>query len=244
MNMHRSTGFIWAFPIRLTVAALVAFSVLSARSVSAEERDRERSPGYVDGSVFLEFAGEDDELIEVSLNGPLLKVLGKAFTQQDPDLAKLVGQLDSISAVVIESDGKMDMRRASELIKKLTRRLEDRGWERLARIREKDSRIIVMALHDGEVIQGLTVLVVEGDGELVFANIAGRIDLAQIGKLGAGFGFPGLDAIPADAIRRSKGTSVERRTVRRRHRVADDDADSDDDDDDDDDDDSEDWWKS
>ena len=239
MNMHRPMGFISAFPTRLTLAVLVVFFSSSARSVLAEERDR--PPGYVDGSIFLEFAGEDDELIEISLEGPLLKVLGKAFTQQDPDLARLVGQLDSINAVVIESGGDKDMSRAFDLIKKLTRGLEERGWERLARIREKDSRIIDMALHDGAVIQGLTVLVVEGDGELVFANIAGRIDLAQIGKLGANFGFPGLDAIPADAIRRSKGTSAERRSARRRQRASDDD---DDDDDEDDDEDNKEWWKS
>jgi hypothetical protein len=45
-------------------------------------------------------------------------------------------------------------------------------------------------------IQGLVVLIMDhGDGTMVFANIAGRVDLASLAEVGEAFGVPGLEEI-------------------------------------------------
>lgn len=220
------------FVFRLPVVAPVALPLIVAQSVFAGERKEGKPRGYVDGSVFLEYADEDDSLVEVSIDGPLLKIMARAFDGREEGVANLFGDLESVTAIVIEKEGDKELDGAFELAGKLTRRLEKQGWERLARVREKDTRISVMVLNDGELILGLTVLVIEpSGGELVFANIAGRIDPASLGKLSSGMHIPGLDRIPAEAIRRSKGTSQERRSKKS----------SDDDDDENDDDEK--WWK-
>ena len=63
----------------------------------------------------------------------------------------------------------------------------------------------MLALSDGEAIQGLVVMVVdrseEGGAELVFANIAGAIDLAAIQQIGEGFNVPGLDGLDLEGAR-------------------------------------------
>ena len=52
----------------------------------------------------------------------------------------------------------------------------------------------MLVLSDGEVIQGLTVMVIDmEEGELVFANIAGTLDLAAIQEIGDGLGIPGIE---------------------------------------------------
>ena len=46
-----------------------------------------------------------------------------------------------------------------------------------------------------EELEGLTVIVSEGNDELVFANIAGRIDLELVGRIAKHLGVPGLDEL-------------------------------------------------
>jgi len=75
-------------------------------------------------------------------------------------------------------------------------KLIDREWEVLTRIRNGESNVTVLVLNDEESIQGLVVLVADAGGhEVVFANIAGTIDLAAIAKLGESLEIPGLDQV-------------------------------------------------
>ena len=79
------------------------------------------------------------------------------------------------------------------------RSLLKRGWVRLAKIKEKDGQVSVLVLNDEDNILGLTVLVVDtGEGELVFANIAGELDLSKIQRIGEEMDLPGLKDIEID----------------------------------------------
>jgi len=71
-------------------------------------------------------------------------------------------------------------------------------------VREKEARINVYIRNDDEVIDGLVVLVVDPEeSRVVFANIAGRIDLADLGKLSDTLDVPGLDAL-GEAVEKGK----------------------------------------
>jgi hypothetical protein len=49
----------------------------------------------------------------------------------------------------------------------------------------------------GDRVDGLVVLIFDrNDKKLVFANLAGEIDITRLGEIGERFNVPGLDAVP------------------------------------------------
>lgn len=173
--------------IPFTVIALVL-----ALPAGAADDERARLPGFVDGSVFLEQAGDDDGTIEVSLHGPLLR----ALLSTHPELKRMVGGLESIHAVVLELADGDRARKARASMRRTEAGLLDRGWELLAKIRDGGADVTLLVLNDEETIQGLVVMVAdEGERQVVFANVAGVIDLAAIASLGETLEIPGLDQV-------------------------------------------------
>jgi hypothetical protein len=175
-------------------SALLVVIVLAAAAIPVWGADssHEKHPGFVDGSAFLALAGEDTTTVEVNLHGALLK----AILGFDPELKELVAGLESIHAVILsyEKDGRAA--KALDLMRQTESKLIDREWEVLTRIRNGESNVTVLVLNDEESIQGLVVLVADAGGhEVVFANIAGTIDLAAIAKLGESLEIPGLDQV-------------------------------------------------
>jgi hypothetical protein len=83
------------------------------------------------------------------------------------------------------------------MINKMTADLVDRGWEKIARVRENDDNISVLFLMDDDAIAGITVMVADGgeNAEVIFVNVAGRIDLELLGEMGMKVGLPGLEAL-------------------------------------------------
>jgi hypothetical protein len=149
-------------------------------------------PGFVDGSAFLELAGEESGTVEVRLQGALLRAL-LAF---DPELKELTAGLESIHAVVLETGGRGRAVEARDLMRRTEKRLLERGWERLARVKDQEASVSVLVLAREDKVDGLVVMVTEADGEeIVFANIAGTVDLAAIARLGESLDIPGLDKV-------------------------------------------------
>jgi hypothetical protein len=90
-----------------------------------------------------------------------------------------------------------------EQVLKTERRLTSKGWERIARIQDEGAQIKILVLlnEDEETISGLIVMVLDADDDepvLVFANVAGVIDLAALEELGEAFDVPGLEDIELD----------------------------------------------
>ena len=62
----------------------------------------------------------------------------------------------------------------------------------MIRSREEDEETFIYIRElDGE-IAGMAILVIEEEGEVVVINIVGRMDLAQLEKLGEAFDLPQL----------------------------------------------------
>jgi len=174
-----------------TARAIGAMLLVGALAMlPAAAGDRSRPAGYVDGSMLIDLAGEDALTVEISLHGALLK----AITRADEDLDDLAGGLESINAVILDLENVPSRAKIREVVEDIQRDLRRRGWERLARVKEANSVVNVLVLNDAETIQGLVVLVVdEEDQQVIFANVAGVIDLAAIEKLGDELDIPGLD---------------------------------------------------
>jgi hypothetical protein len=168
----------------LAVAAALGLTVAAAA-------DLDRIPGFVDARALVDLFGDDAVTVEVSLRGALLR----ALSGLDPELAATTRGLESIQAVILTLDSPR-AERAKSFVRETEQRLTRAGWERLARVQDTDAEVKVLVLADEEAIQGLVVLVVDLDeGNLVFANVAGTIDLAAIARIGADLELPGLDRI-------------------------------------------------
>ena len=183
-----------ALAVSLLVPALLAAGASPARAA-----DPPTLPGYVDGKGFASLATEQSELVQISIGGQLLKAIAGSFAQEDPGLAKLLGQIESVQAVVVGFGGDGERAaRAEKLVGEMRERLGRDGWETLAQIQDKGSRVTVQ-VRSGEIgVNGLVVLVLDrNQGKVVFANLAGLIDLAKIAAVGKGLKVPGLDQVPA-----------------------------------------------
>lgn len=210
-NPLRSKRFVSPF----VLAVLVALA--GATSAVAADRARDRHPGVVDGSEFAALAHNDDKLIEVNIHGPLLRMVAQAVGHESEELADLLGQIVSISAVVLELGD--DSAGVRALADDMAETLEGKGWELLARIRESDTNVTVMVLHDSnnEELNGLVVFVSDDGDKFVFVNIAGRIDLGLVGKLGMQLGVPGLEELTGGAFHSSKKAKGKKHS-KKRHR--------------------------
>jgi hypothetical protein len=152
----------------------------------------QRGPGYVSSQSFIDIAGDDGVNVQVSIPPSLIKMV----VGGDPELKRLLGGLESVEAVILDLDRRGVADRARTALKETESRLLKRGWERLVLVREDETDLRVLILNDETAVQGLVVMIVDSDeGQMVFANIAGAIDLSALEEIGDTFGVPHLGDI-------------------------------------------------
>ncbi len=180
-------------PVLLALAVGVAALGPAAR---AAERDAAGVRGFVDGSAFGGLGGEDAEVVEIHLGPTLLGAIAHG-AREDPEAAELLGGLRSVSAYIVGlAHDPERTAKAAKLLGDMEEQLVRGGWERLARVREKGDRVNVFVLGSGGTVDGLVVLAFDRDGaQVVFANLAGRLDLAKLGRIQDALDVPGLDAV-------------------------------------------------
>ena len=151
----------------------------------------ERKDGLVDGTRFLELVGDDALRLEVNLGRALIVALSRI----DPELQKMASGLDSMRALILDLSKVGVIDKARGAVRTVEHELRRDGWERIALVREEEAEIQVLVLNDSERIRGLVVMIVdasEAEPTLVFANVAGDLDLATIQQIGQQLDVPGL----------------------------------------------------
>jgi hypothetical protein len=217
MLKHRSLGLL----ATLTVALVLALPIAPAHAVGG-------GPGAIDTTSLRELAGDDGVKVEVNLSGALLKMLSGAMGGEEAEAAKMLSGLESVNVLVLNVDeGKAD--RAAATITKMGDSLAKKGWSAIARIQEEGETVQVLLHMDGdEAIDGLVVMVSErGEGELVFVNIVGRIDLEGLRHLAGEFDINGLEEA-LSAHTKGKGGDSKEKSKAKSKKNADDDDDDDD----------------
>ncbi len=182
---------------RVAVALALLSVVLAARQPArAADREESRLRGFVDGSAFLSLEGEDSQMVEIHLGPTLLGAITRG-AKDDKDAASLLGGLRSVSAYIVGLDKDPDrIAKATKLFREIEERLVRDGWERLARIRDKGDRVNVFVLGGDRTVDGLVVLVFDREEkQVVFANLAGSLDLAKLDRLHESLDIPGLDEL-------------------------------------------------
>lgn len=167
----------------------------SSASSSSSASSVASSPGYVDGAVFRALIDEDQEVVEVNLDGAILQALANSKSDEDHGNSKdLFGKLTSIHAVIGTVKGPASA--ALALVQKTEQKLASSGWQRITRIKDESSTISVLTHTAGDRVDGLVALIFDSDDkELVFANLAGDIDISRLGEIGEHFNVP-LQGIP------------------------------------------------
>lgn len=143
----------------------------------------------------LELFPRDKLSVEVNLEGGMLHLIAAA-AKDDRDFSTLVGGLQAIHVQVFPLKG-VKAESIKPKIDHAVRWLEDRGWKANVRVRQEGSEtFIYMKEQDGKIV-GLTVLTFQPGDEAAVINIAGRIDPAQLGRLGQKLNLPQLEKVPS-----------------------------------------------
>ena len=139
----------------------------------------------------LDLFPEEAINLEINLTGTMLEFIALATGEEEPELARLVENLESIRVRGAEIDS-LDRERLRSGIAATVDRLADSGWTSMVRIREEGEEIHVFFKEKNGEMQGLTVLSLEED-EAMLINLVGGIDPTQLGRLASGLDLPQLE---------------------------------------------------
>lgn len=158
-------------------AAIASAVVLSAAAFAAP------APGYVDFGAFTPAAGQ--QFVEVEVDGALLKLASMFADKKDPEIGKIVSNLERVRVNVI---GLSEETRQSttDRVRSIRESLRSQGWKRVVTVQEQNGEDVGVYLkQDAEdAIQGIVVTVISGGKEAVLVNIVGHVQLEQIAAVG------------------------------------------------------------
>ena len=178
---------------KLIVPSLTLVLLLAGTAVRAESPPAAQ-PGFVPLDE-LNLFPNDQLSTEINLNGAALRLIAAA-TKDDPEFSQVMAGLRSINVQVFPLKG-VDADAVRTKIDRAARWLEDRGWKANVRVREKSAETyIYLKEQDGQIV-GLTVLSFQPGEEAAVINISGRIDPAQLGRVGHNLHVPQLEKVPA-----------------------------------------------
>lgn len=159
-------------------------------------------PGYLDPSR-LSFIDGRQPSVEVTLNGPVLKMLLQLPIQygDDGEVKELLKVIEQV-LVRVYTLNEQQTADTLEYIDETSNWLESDNWQRIVRVREDSDEnvdIHVKVSDDGENLNGLVVMALEkhndDSAEVVFVNIAGNFNPAYLANLGGQFDIDYLDGV-------------------------------------------------
>ncbi|MDZ7294663.1 MAG: DUF4252 domain-containing protein, partial [candidate division KSB1 bacterium] len=167
-------------------AVLALMASAGAPLVAQEDEELKKHPGYVDFSQ-LPIPTEGEELVEVYIRGPLLRLVAKAAGDEEEGLARMLSKLLLVRVNTFGTDSATALALRPQ-IAKIEQELARKQWEKVVRAKDRrgETAHVYMKMQ-GEKILGLLVMAVEPGGEAAFVNIVGEIDMEAIGKLGKKF---------------------------------------------------------
>ena len=140
----------------------------------------------------LDLFPRDKLSVEINLEGPILRMVSELTKSEDPDFAKVMADLKAIRVQVFPLKDKAGAEPLRPKIDRTVRWLEDRGWHSVVRAREKgEETYIYLKEADGQIV-GLTILSVEPGAEAALINIVGKLDPAELGRIGRNLNIPQL----------------------------------------------------
>ena len=166
--------------IRKILTACV--TALMALPVMAQEDALKDYPGYVDFGELSTVFGEPS--VQISVGESLLGLVSSLSASEDPEAAELFKRLNGVRVSVFETDSMADG--AVDLVKDVSSRLVDRGWEAVVTVNSVDEQVRVFMMINDSQVEGITVMAIE-ETEAVFVNVIGSINPEELGKVMGNF---------------------------------------------------------
>lgn len=130
---------------------------------------------------------------KVNLNfGPaMMKGFAASFRGSNAELAGIIDSISGLRLMVFED---VDTSGALGQVDAITGDLSTAGWTPAMEVRDGDSHVDLFLNESENFVEGLVLMVLDGDDTAVFANIYGDIDPVVIGKLiGSGDALDGVN---------------------------------------------------
>jgi Domain of unknown function (DUF4252) len=160
----------------------IAVSVVLLAGTSVRTQAQEAPPGQVDFGVFTP-PGAGQIFVEVNVPESLISIAASVVEKQEPDAAKLLRAVKGIHMDVIGLNDE-NRNQIEQRARRLREEVSKKGWERIVVVQQKEQNIgVYLKMDSKSVIQGLTIVVLDGQKQAVFANIVGDIKPEQIAML-------------------------------------------------------------
>ena len=163
-------------PITVAVVAVTLAMLSPARAESLP-------PGQVDFGKFSP-PGGGGEFVEVNVGASLISLAASFLQKEEPDVAQLLNglQLVRVNVIGVSEENRAEVQKRSETVRQ---ELDGKGWERIVAAQQKDQDVSIYLKTQGkDTVQGLVVMVMEGNRQAVFVNIVGNIKPEQLATLG------------------------------------------------------------
>lgn len=155
-------------------------------------------PGAIDFGTFSA-PSSGGEFVEVNITSSLISLATKFIEKEDAEVAKLLSGLESVRVNVIGLDDS-NRKPMTERVQKVKKQLDSKGWEKIVTAQSDNQDVgVYLKTADKEVVQGITVVVLEGEKEAVFINVVGNIRPEQLSKVGEKFNIEPLKKIVSPA---------------------------------------------
>jgi len=162
--------------MKLIALSATLLLLLTACGISG---NRPSDPGYAN----LELPGwtEADRVLSVSL-GPSILRMARWVTDadEDPEAEAILKNVRAIRVSVYELEG--DSTRLLKHAADTSSQLQKQGWEILVKVNEGTEQTLVMSKIIDQLMTGIVVLSIDEE-EMVFVNLMGSIDPAQLGEI-------------------------------------------------------------
>jgi len=144
---------------------------------------------------FEKLAALADESVDVTLEGPMLKMTTALLSSNDSEQAKVKKALAGLDNITVKhysfsSEGEYD----PADLESVRRQLKMPDWSKLVGVRSKEGKsadIYLKVTPDG-MIGGVVILQAE-PREFTLVSISGKLDLAQLADLGGRYHIPAFD---------------------------------------------------
>ncbi len=154
---------------------------------------------YVNEPGYFEF-GDLSSLIvnqnstEVILNETMLQSIAE-MSDDDPEVKNLFNNIKYLRVNTLGVTEK-NTKAIDTKFKDIENLLLKDNWERMVVNSDKQGKVSIYVKNPTkEGIKGLVILSKRNKGEATFVNIAGKIDLKQLGDIGGKFKIPNMDKI-------------------------------------------------
>ena len=144
---------------------------------------------------FEKLAAKAEESVDVSLEGPMLKLTTQLLSSNDPDQAKVKKVLSGLENITVKSytfAGEGDYDPAD--IQTVRAQLKAPAWSKLVAVKSKsgDNADIYLKISPDGIIGGVVIVVAE-PRQFTLVSISGKLDLAQLADLGGRYHIPEFD---------------------------------------------------